>query len=277
MKKVLYISDLDGTLLQKDMRISQESCKIINKLISQGMQFSFATARSVHTAMVVAQGLELRLPIIVNNGTFILNPNETCMDKKIIMSNKFSKEKSENIYKILQKYEIEPLVYAMINGTERFSYYQKKINHAMMDFVNTRKDDGRDRPLNKGDNILEGEVFYFSCIGEEEKLTLAYSELKENYNCIYQKDIYSNEQWLEILPKAATKANAALQMKKIYGCDEVVVFGDGINDIPMFMIADRSYAVANAVPELKELATQIIGKNDEDGVAKWLLDNVGKE
>lgn len=42
----------------------------------------------------------------------------------------------------------------------------------------------------------------------------------------------------------------------------------------MFSMADEAYAVENAVQELKDIATQIIPRNDEDGVAKWLLQNV---
>ena len=78
------------------------------------------------------------------------------------------------------------------------------------------------------------------------------------------------------MPKAATKANAILQLKEILGCDKVVCFGDAENDIPMFQIADECYAVANAVPELKAIATGVIGSNAEDGVAKWLLEHFEK-
>ncbi|MCM1416322.1 MAG: HAD family hydrolase, partial [bacterium] len=46
------------------------------------------------------------------------------------------------------------------------------------------------------------------------------------------------------------------------------------NDIPMFEISDECYAVANAAPELKALATDVIASNDEDGVAKWLARSV---
>ena len=78
------------------------------------------------------------------------------------------------------------------------------------------------------------------------------------------------------MPKAATKANAVLQLKEILGCKRVVCFGDAENDIPMFQIADECYAVANAVPALKAIATDVIGSNAEDGVAKWLLNNYKK-
>ena len=52
-----------------------------------------------------------------------------------------------------------------------------------------------------------------------------------------------------------------------------MVFGDGRNDLDMFEMADESYAVENAVDELKAAATGVIACNEDDGVAKWLLEN----
>lgn len=82
--------------------------------------------------------------------------------------------------------------------------------------------------------------------------------------------MYTNEQWLEIMPLEASKSNAIIQLKEMLKCEKLVVFGDGRNDIDMFQIADESYAVANAHEDLKHYATDIIISNDEDGVAKWL-------
>ena len=63
------------------------------------------------------------------------------------------------------------------------------------------------------------------------------------------------------------------KLKELWNCDKVVSFGDAINDIPMFEISDECYAVENAVDELKAHATGIIESNDNDGVAKWLLEH----
>ncbi len=57
--------------------------------------------------------------------------------------------------------------------------------------------------------------------------------------------------------------------------DRIVVFGDSINDIPMFQIADEAYAVENALPELKQYATRVIASSEEDGVAKLLKERTG--
>ena len=76
------------------------------------------------------------------------------------------------------------------------------------------------------------------------------------------------------MPRRATKANAVLKLKELWGCDRVISFGDAVNDIPMFRISDECYAVENAVDALKAMADGIILGNDADGVAAWLKENV---
>ena len=119
--------------------------------------------------------------------------------------------------------------------------------------------------------MLDGEPFYITCIDEAGSMSEAHEELKNRYYCVYSRDIYSGDQWLEVLPKNATKANAVLQLKEYCGCEKLVVFGDGLNDIPMFRAADECYAVENAAAELKEIASGIIGNNNEDSVAEFIL------
>lgn len=97
-----------------------------------------------------------------------------------------------------------------------------------------------------------------------EKLKPMYDKYKETFHCVYQKDIYTDEQWLEIMPLEASKANAIKQLQKLLGCDRVVAFGDGRNDIDMFELADESYAVQNADEQLKKYATSVISSNDKE-------------
>ena len=113
-------------------------------------------------------------------------------------------------------------------------------------------------------------MFYITCIDEKENLEPLFNKYKNIYHCVFQTDIYTKTQWLEIMPKAASKANAIKQLKSFLGCEKVIVFGDGKNDIDMFELADEAYAVSNAAYELKNIATDIIDSNDNDGVAKWL-------
>ena len=55
--RVLYVSDLDGTLLNTKDKISDYSVETINALVERGMLFTYATARSLVSASAVARGL----------------------------------------------------------------------------------------------------------------------------------------------------------------------------------------------------------------------------
>ena len=98
--------------------------------------------------------------------------------------------------------------------------------------------------------------------------------MKDVYSCLLGQDYYSGDYWLELNSPRATKAAAVLQLRDMLGCERVVVFGDGHNDISMFEAADEGYAVAGAADALKAIATAVIGSNDENGVVRWLRENV---
>lgn len=270
--KTLYVSDLDGTLLTSDMKISENSLNIINTLIDGGMFFTYATARSISSASIVAKGLSTKHPIIAYNGAFIVEPDT----KKILAKEDFSREQTEAVQDILSQNHVSPLVYSFVEGKERVSWIPQEENEGKAHYIASRKGDKRLRPITTEDELYKGEVFYFTCIGEKEELEPIYMALKdnENYTCTFQPEIYREEYWLEIMPRKATKANAILKLKDLLGCERIVSFGDAINDIPMFQISDECYAVENAVEELKQMATAVIKSNNTDGVANWLKDNV---
>lgn len=263
--KTLYVSDLDGTLLRSDETISEYTAETINMLTRQGMLFSYATARSYHTARKVTKGLEAKIPLIVYNGAFVLD-NVT---GEVMCSNFFGEDAKEILDDFIGS-GLYPIVYSYIENVEKFSFIPDKCSRAQAEFLDSRKGDVRTNVASETQQLYAGDIFYFTCIDGKEKLKPLYEKYKGTYHCVFQKDIYSGEQWLEIMPFAASKSNAIRQLKEYLGCDRVVVFGDAINDLDMFQMADECYAVANAAPELKEIATQVIGGNNEDGVVKWL-------
>ena len=75
-KDVLYVSDLDGTLMRSDGTLSPETVRMINALTERGAAFTYATARSIESARTIAGGLNLPLPAITRNGC-VLADNAT--------------------------------------------------------------------------------------------------------------------------------------------------------------------------------------------------------
>ena len=270
--KTLFVSDLDGTLLRSDQTLSRYTVETLNRLTAEGMIFSYATARSYATSSIVTAGLDAKIPVIVYNGTFILE-NGT---KRQLLSHFFSKKEAEEITGIMTDGGVYPIVYSYVDGAEKYFYCPKLISDETEAFLKTRRGDGRDNEVDSADRLCVGDVFHYSCVGRAEILLPVYEKLKDRFPSVYYKEIYSGDRWLEVHPVGASKANAALELKKLMGCDRLVCFGDGKNDISMFQIADECYAVANAEPELKSIATAVIGGNNDDGVVKWLEQRFGK-
>ena len=167
------------------------------------------------------------------------------------------------------------MVYALVDGKERVTIINEKLNDGMKEYLTKRKDDPRINLTNDLHSLYHGEVYYFTVIGSYQELNSVYEMLKDNvnYNVTFQQEIYRDEYWLEIMPKTASKANAILKLKEILKCDEIVCFGDAINDLEMFKVSNQSYAMENAVDQLKKHATAIIDSNENDGVANWLIKN----
>lgn len=270
--KVLYVTDLDGTLLNRHDSVNPFSIQAINTLVENGMLFTYATARSLVSASKVTRGLSTNIPVIAYNGTFIFQPSTG----EILSQESFTEEERKYVREVLTRHKISPMVYSFISGIEKVSWIPQFENDGIRRYLSVRQGDRRFRPVENDGQLYEGEVFYYTCIGEKEELEPVYGIFSKDsrYRCTMQQELYRPEYWCEIMPALATKSNAIKKLKEMWGCTKVISFGDAVNDIPMFQISDECYAVNNAVDELKSLATGVIQSNEDDGVAKWLLAHV---
>ena len=265
----LYVTDLDGTLLNRQDCISPFSIRVINELVDQGMLFTYATARSLVSASKVTEGLSTKIPVIAYNGVFVFQPSTG----EVLSCESFTDEERSRVRERLEQYRISPLVYSFVDGVEKVSWDPRYENDGIRRYLDNRPGDSRFRAVHDPDSLYQGDVFYYTCIGEKDELQPVYDLFSRDsrFRCTIQQELYRPEYWCEIMPAKASKANAVLKLKEMWGCRRVISFGDAVNDIPMFEVSDECYAVKNAVDELKAAATGVIGSNDEDGVAKWLL------
>jgi len=274
MGKTLFITDLDGTLLDNNAEITDNTANIINKLIDDGVIFTYATARSFLTAAKVTGKIKFIYPIVCHNGVMILNPKDGAYLKTCV----FDKDKITEIIKICENNNIYPLVYAFIDGRERVSWVKDKERDGIKYYLKSRENDKRLCPVNNFAEFLDGDIYELTFIGDspeelyEIKETLdlsahfAYHIQEDNYKDIYGKTKY----WLEVMRSDAGKDSGVEKVKELVGADKIVCFGDNINDMPMFSVCDEKYAVENALDEVKNAATAVIGSNENDGVALWL-------
>ena len=120
--KTLYVSDLDGTLLNSQQQTSTYTNQTIEKLVDQGMLFSYATARSYYSAKPATKGLSAKIPLILYNGAFIID-NQS---QEILVSNFFLKEEVNDLAHYFNQKDFYPIVYAFINEQEKLRCYGRQ-------------------------------------------------------------------------------------------------------------------------------------------------------
>ena len=266
--RTLYVSDLDGTLMRNDETISAYTVKTLNELTEQGMAFTYATARSVESARTITGGLKLTLPAVTRNGT-VLADNSTGRHLEKAL---FTDEEVLLLKKLLPELPEYGFVSCFIGEEMIKTYIPGRHTPGLEKYLRKNERDTRLQPAADFDDLFRGQVGYVTLIDDRDRIAPLYERVREypGWECLFQKDTYWEEYWLEICPRNCTKAKAVLKLKETFGFDRLVVFGDSVNDLSMFRVADESYAVANALEELKAAATAVIGSNEEDAVADFL-------
>lgn len=271
--KTLYISDLDGTLLQPDVTLSRYTIDTLNELMEQGMHFTVATARSIASAKHILQDLKLTLPIVLMNGVCIYD----LAKQEYVNVETLSKSSIYALMEVITSNQLKGFAYTVKDGTLA-TYYEDLNTKALQDFYQERVDLYRKRftQIDKFSDLSEEPVIYFSLVDRKEKLEpiVPLIEAIPGLNCTFYRDNYSPDFWfLETFSHTASKYHALNYLRTSLGAERIVCFGDNRNDLPMFEAADQRIAVGNAVQELKDKADLIAGNHTDNGVANWLRDN----
>ena len=273
--KTLYVSDLDGTLLDKKAKLSPRSVEIIRKLIDNGMMFSVATARC-SSAIDILKQLDINIPCVQLNGVLMYD----LKSKKYIDCTPMDTVTAVEIIKILKDFDRMSFIYKFDTDGGINVEFERLSNDVERNFFNARKDKDY-KSFKQVDTVTVSDsdkVIYFTMVDSYERLKPIYEEickLKKAKATLYS-DNYSEMYFLEVFSADATKAEGVKKLKQLVGADRVVAFGDNLNDIDMLRTADVGIAVGNCVDELKKYADVIIGNSYEDGVAEYLLNNAKK-
>lgn len=276
--KTLYVSDLDGTLLNRDGQLSDFSREQLKILLEQGLQFTVASARTWSEIHPLLGELPFSLPVIAVNGAFLTEYHSG----KPLVINHMSAEMTVQVYEDILQVGLLPFVCAY-NGQREKLYYQELINSEMQWFIDILLINSRDRleHLDQLTDALDQQVVSFAVMGPKENvdelavmMTDKYPGLLENFH--FENPYSPGHWWLTIHDVAACKSKAIRELVELYGfnLENVVVFGDHVNDIRMFETAGKAVAVSNAEEPVKAVADEIIGTNEEDAVVKFLTEEL---
>jgi len=271
--KTLYISDLDGTLLDRNAEITPKTAEIINSLIDTGMNFSIASARTSETVGHILKELRLNIPIILMNGVCIFDTQT----KTFIKAESIPQDSVYNMLNVFKKHNQTGFMYGLddnkirtyyenLDAPQRRSFYEERVKKYNKKFTQ----------VESFFDAADKNIVYFSFWDKPEVVAPVYEALKndpkihiEYYSDVYVKDFM----YLEICSNTASKRKAVEYLRHMYKFDKIVCFGDNHNDLPMLEASDFKIAVGNAKDEVKAKADIVIGKNTDNGVAEWLSVN----
>lgn len=277
--KRLYISDLDGTLLQNDATLSDFTRRNLPRLLEQGVPFTVASARAVASICPIFKDIALPYPVIEFNGGFL----SELPSGKHLKIQEISKDVTPAVLAIFREHGFIPAI-STYDGTTDWVYCGGINGSGMQIYFDDHRASGDRRIRDIADlrDCLTEHVMCFTLIEPFERLEPIIEAIEQ----LFSKDIKLTHMvdhyrpgyhWLTLHAINATKANGIQSLVEHYHWHdwELVVFGDQVNDISMFQKAHRGIAVGNAVDALKQEADLVIGTNEENSVVRFIANEVG--
>ena len=272
-------SDLDGTLLNENHALNERTIEAIHKAQEKGIRFMIATGRSFQQAMTVFEGVDVVCDYIVSSGGEVRNPK-----KEILFSNYMDINECKKVYEVLSQYELvflfnsNELDYG-IGNTEEME--EKMLEQFHIFHQTIPKEEIKEIPLFK--QMLEKTVAVpdFQTLCDLNPQIVKMSAFSENVDMLKEikQKLQSNSNLavvssfpnnLEITDITAQKGPVLRKYIESlgYSMDEVMVFGDSLNDYSMLsMDFGATVAMENADSKLKRVAKYTTKSNVNDGVA----------
>ncbi len=274
--KTLFVSDLDGTLLQPGATLSPRTVSLLNGAVEDGKLFTIATARTPATVAPILKEVTLPVAGVVMTGAAIWNKE----------TGRFSDQQyipEDAVRGLIDGYHASgfPIfLFTLDDNVIDIYHIGGKLSELERRFMEERLDSPYKRfhidPDGKEllpDDLRRTILFYgMQPTGLAHRADEATRNVAGSRVQLYH-DLYGPEIALvDAFAADATKASAINRLKEQTGVEKVVAFGDNLNDIPMLQAADVAVAVENALPEVKEIADIVIGPNTDDSVAKFIAD-----
>ena len=253
----MIVLDLDGTLLNNKGKVSGRSRKYLKRLKNMGYIIVIATGRIYESINCAIDGFDFVNYVITDTGATCY---DVCNDNTI-----FNNPIELEIAKKFKKFYNNNCVF--IDICDKHTIYKYSDIYEDCYFFDTSKD---------WDYIFNNckEISHISIsMKTNEQVMEIYNKIKEDIpelDINIMQDSFSDRKWIETIKKGCTKYTAISQLANHLNInnDEIIAFGDGLNDISMIRYAGLGIAMKNAYDEVKNNADMVTElTNDENAVA----------
>lgn len=254
----MMVSDMDGTLLNSERKLSAINKAKIRQAVNNGLLFTVATGRMYRAALPYVEQLGLDdIPLITHNGAVIKTTGgkllaKTCLEPELVAQ----------VIDFAEKLGFYVHVY-----TENDFIYRKSCKESKWyeDAVHLKGIEAGDKFKEYNQGIAKILIMDMSLVHVKEIM----NQLKAKFgDSLHVQN--SDPSHVEIAAPGVSKAAAMLKVAAMYDIkqEEIAAIGDSGNDVPMLKAAGIGIAVANASDEAKKAAAYQVGTNNENGVAQ---------
>lgn len=257
----LIVTDLDGTILDGEGKLSEEFELVFDELEKRDIMFMAASGRQYPNLKELFRAPGEKMDFIAENGTFAIHKGKELFTKPIDMD---SVCEIIDYTRPIERKEI-------VLNTKYCAYIENPEFVPIMQIYNTSIKVVDDLKEVKED-VLKVSIYDYGIIGEH------CSDYFEKFSDRMQV-CTSGDHWMDLARKGTNKGDALEEVKRLYNLkdDEVMIFGDQMNDLEMMKCGYYSYAMENAIDEVKEAARFTAGKNTENGVLEKIKEVIGIE
>ncbi|NCC86862.1 MAG: HAD family phosphatase [Clostridia bacterium] len=266
MKYKMIVSDYDKTLCNSKKIVTPRTRAAIKQYISSGGRFVICTTRPYIGIANFARELGLKDEIIANQGATIRNLS----DDSVVFQSLFTHEEAREVLEIFQNRSAHAfLVSDCAMKTKKNDCFSKicikSVSYPIDKTRSTLIDDCEKMDVSQ---IIVGSYF-------PRKVKKMIEQAQNKFGDKYEIGL-CDKYLLNVTQKGISKGKAIEEIAKLHGIEkqEIIAFGDSLNDSSMFEHAGTGVAMGNAMKGLKQIATTICGDVEDDGLAEFIEKNI---
>ncbi|MGO1296099.1 MAG: Cof-type HAD-IIB family hydrolase [Vibrio sp.] len=265
----IVASDLDGTLLAPDHKISEATKRTLKKLHDRGYIFIFATGRHHVDVAGIRETVGIPAYMITSNGARVHKPDSTLMSSQNVPEHL--------VQPIVDMLKNEHNIHVHIYRDQ--TWHLNKDKDALANFHNESGFSFETFDANAAPQDNVAKVFFTDLTQNHDHLRRFEQRLNETFGA--QVTVCFSSPWcLEVMGPNVSKGNAIKIVSQSLGLDlqDCLAFGDGMNDVEMLTMAGKGLLMGTAHPQVLEAipAIERIGSHADDAVAHYLNDHLLK-
>jgi len=254
----LVVSDVDGTLVTKEKKVTDDAKDAVRRLRECGIKFTITSSRPPRGLRRVISELQLAEPIAAFNGGMVVTPG----DSRVIEQRLLREDAARECVRIIQEHSIGVWLYNQHDWFVRDRtgpHVQHEVGTSGFEPIVVESFDGHFDGMGKIVAVTDDFDAMQNCEDEVHARlgNLVSATLSQRY-------------YLDITHPDANKGHGIATLSRVLGvpAEKIATIGDGQNDILMFQVSGLSIAMGNAAPDVQAAATYVTASNQEEGFAR---------